>query len=90
VVALAEADRTAFLEVRDSGPGISEAELPHVFDRFFRGTNVGDARASGSGLGLAIVRSIVDMHGGSISVASAVGQGSTFTVQLPIGEREGS
>ena len=73
----------ATLEVRDSGPGILTAELPHVFERFFRGTNVGEARASGSGLGLAIVRSIVEMHGGQIEVASAAGEGSAFVVRLP-------
>jgi signal transduction histidine kinase len=89
VVDLADAPEEAVLEVRDSGPGIPEAELPHVFDRFFRGTNVGDARASGSGLGLSIVRSIVEMHGGTIAVTSAVGSGSTFTITLPR-EAEGS
>lgn len=83
VVELADAPDAATLEVRDSGPGIPEAELPHVFDRFFRGTNVGEARASGSGLGLAIARSIVEMHGGTIAVASAVGSGSRFTITLP-------
>lgn len=71
------------MQVRDSGPGIPPAELPHVFERFFRGTNVGDARASGSGLGLAIARSIVEMHDGQIEVASSVGEGATFTVHLP-------
>jgi signal transduction histidine kinase len=86
VVALAEAPDGGRLEVRDSGPGIPEAELPLVFNRFFRGTNVGDARASGSGLGLAIARSIVEMHGGHIEAASAVGQGSVFTVDLPRSE----
>ena len=83
VVALAETPDGGRLEVRDSGPGIPEAELPLVFDRFFRGTNVGDARASGSGLGLAIARSIVEMHGGRIEAASAIGQGSVFSVELP-------
>ncbi len=86
VVALAETPDGGRLEVRDSGPGIPEPELPLVFDRFFRGTNVGDARASGSGLGLAIARSIVEMHGGRIEAASAVGHGSVFTVDLPRGE----
>ncbi len=90
VVSLADGTDAALLEVRDSGPGIPEAELPLVFDRFFRGTNVGEARASGSGLGLAIARSIVEMHGGTISVASVVGAGSTFSVSLPLGDREGS
>jgi signal transduction histidine kinase len=83
VVALSDGPDGATLEVRDSGPGILEAELPLVFDRFFRGTNVGEARASGSGLGLAIVRSIVEMHGGTITASSAVGAGSNFTVHLP-------
>jgi signal transduction histidine kinase len=82
-VTLIDQEEGAVLEVRDSGPGILAAELPHVFERFFRGTNVGDARASGSGLGLAIARSIVEMHGGQIEVASAIGEGSVFTVRLP-------
>jgi signal transduction histidine kinase len=90
VVQLADREEDAVLEVRDSGPGIPEAEQPLVFDRFFRGTNVGEARASGSGLGLAIARSIVEMHGGSIAVASALGRGSTFTVTLPRRAAEGS
>jgi signal transduction histidine kinase len=71
------------VEVSDTGPGIPAAELPRVFDRFFRGTNVGEARASGSGLGLAITRSIAEMHGGSIEVESAVGAGTRFRVHLP-------
>jgi len=82
-VTLSDLPEGAVLEVRDSGPGILATELPHVFERFFRGTNVGDARASGSGLGLAIARSIVEMHGGQIEVASATGEGSAFTVRLP-------
>jgi signal transduction histidine kinase len=89
VVALRDEPTGAVLEVRDSGPGIPAGELPQVFDRFFRGTNVGEARASGSGLGLAIARSIVEMHGGTIEVASVVGAGATFTVRLPRGENEG-
>ena len=83
LASLTDAPEGAIVLVRDSGPGITEAELPRVFERFFRGTNVGEARASGSGLGLAIVRSIVEMHGGTIDVASAPGQGATFTVRLP-------
>ena len=82
-VTLTDVPEGAMLVVHDSGPGILAAELPHVFERFFRGTNVGDARASGSGLGLAIARSIVEMHGGQIEVASATGEGSAFTVRLP-------
>jgi signal transduction histidine kinase len=69
--------------VADTGVGIDPAELPHIFERFYRGSRANEARGSGSGLGLAIVRSIVDMHGGSIVVESRIGQGSTFTVELP-------
>jgi signal transduction histidine kinase len=83
VVDLVDRPEEAVVEVRDSGPGIPESDLPLIFDRFFRGTNVGDARASGSGLGLAIARSIVEMHGGSIGVSSTLGEGATFTVRLP-------
>jgi signal transduction histidine kinase len=82
-VTLSDPPEGAMIEVRDSGPGILASELPHVFERFFRGTNVGDARASGSGLGLAIARAIVEMHGGQIEVASKIGEGSAFIVRLP-------
>ncbi len=82
-IGVADAPAAAEITVRDSGPGIPESELPRIFERFYRGTNVGEARASGSGLGLAIARSIVEMHGGDIGVASAVGRGTVFTVTLP-------
>ena len=71
------------IEVRDTGPGIPPDELPHIFERFYRGTNTGDARASGSGLGLAIVRSIVEMHGGTVDVASVLDEGTVFRIILP-------
>jgi signal transduction histidine kinase len=73
----------AVIEVSDTGPGIPPAELPRIFERFYRGTNVGEARASGSGLGLAIARSIVEMHGGFIEVTSVLGEGAVFRVVLP-------
>jgi len=82
-VHLSTGPEEATLEVRDSGPGIPPDELPKIFDRFYRGTNTGEARASGSGLGLAIVRSIVDMHDGEIDVASVVGEGTVFRITLP-------
>jgi signal transduction histidine kinase len=84
-VRLTESESGAMVEVRDSGAGIPSDELPRIFERFYRGTNTGDARASGSGLGLAIVRSIVDMHGGEIEVASVVGEGTVFRITLPRG-----
>jgi signal transduction histidine kinase len=73
----------AEIEVRDTGVGIDAAELPRIFDRFYRGSGANEARGSGSGLGLAIVRSIVDMHAGSVKVESRRGTGSRFVVTLP-------
>jgi two-component system sensor histidine kinase MtrB len=73
----------ASIQVRDTGPGIVPDELPRIFERFYRGTNTGQARASGSGLGLAIVRSIVDMHAGEIDVQSVMGEGTAFRIALP-------
>jgi signal transduction histidine kinase len=69
--------------VSDTGVGIDSAELPRIFDRFYRGTLAHEARASGSGLGLAIVKSIVDLHAGRITVDSKLGMGTTFSVILP-------
>ena len=73
----------AQIDVTDTGVGIDARELPRIFDRFYRGSRANEARGSGSGLGLAIVRSIVDMHHGSIAVDSRLGTGSRFTVILP-------
>ena len=78
-----EPDGGATITVADTGIGIDAAELPRIFDRFFRGSRASEARGSGSGLGLAIVRSIVEMHGGTVSVESRLGTGSTFRVVLP-------
>jgi two-component system, OmpR family, sensor histidine kinase MprB len=77
----------AALTVRDHGPGIAEADLPHVFDRFYRAAA---ARAlPGSGLGLAIVRQAVDDHGGSVTVANAEGGGVLVTLRLDPANRAG-
>ena len=73
----------ARIDVADTGVGIDASELPHIFERFYRGSRANEARGSGSGLGLAIVHSIVDMHGGRVVVESRVGSGSRFTVTLP-------
>ena len=78
-----EPDGSATITVADTGIGIDAAELPRIFDRFFRGARATEARSSGSGLGLAIVRSIVEMHGGTVTVESRLGTGSTFRVTLP-------
>ena len=71
------------IEVSDTGVGIEPDELPMIFDRFYRGTRANEARGSGSGLGLAIVRSIVDMHHGTVEVESRLGAGTRFRVVLP-------
>jgi signal transduction histidine kinase len=73
----------ARIDVTDTGVGIDAGELPHIFERFYRGSRSNEARGSGSGLGLAIVRSIVDMHGGTVTVESVNDRGSRFTVHLP-------
>ena len=77
----------AEIEVRDTGVGIDAAELPRIFERFYRGSLANEARGSGSGLGLAIVKSIVDMHGGRIGVDSSLGKGSSFVITLPLDPR---
>jgi signal transduction histidine kinase len=75
--------RVAFCAVTDEGIGIPEADVARIFERFARGSNVA-GRITGSGVGLTIVRQIVEQHGGTISVTSAVGRGSTFTIRLPL------
>ncbi len=69
--------------VADTGMGIPEDELPHVFERFFRGEKPRTMQISGTGLGLAIVKEIIELHGGHVTVESEVGEGSRFTVWLP-------
>ncbi len=86
-VQVAPAVDGARIEVRDTGVGIEPAELPRIFERFYRGSLANEARGSGSGLGLAIVKSIVDMHGGTVEVTSALGAGTTFVVTLPADPR---
>jgi two-component system sensor histidine kinase BaeS len=86
-VKVAPADDGATIEVADTGVGIEPEELPQIFDRFYRGSLANEARGSGSGLGLAIVRSIVDMHHGSVEVSSTLGAGTQFTVVLPADPR---
>lgn len=80
---LAHFDGRARVEVRDSGIGIPEAELPRVFDRFYRGQAARAARPDGTGLGLAIVRYVAEAHRGTVSVSSQPNAGTTFTVDLP-------
>jgi len=78
----AVADRVAALRVRDTGPGITPDALPHIFERFYRSDE--SRTGSGAGLGLAIAKELVEAQHGQISVESKIGQGSTFTVTLPL------
>jgi len=79
---LADGDR-AVLEVADSGIGIPDSEQSTLFERFFRTSNAVERRIPGTGLGLYIVRSLVQAHGGVITLRSVAGEGSTFRVELP-------
>ncbi len=76
-------DGAVLLSVHDTGDGIPPEDLPHIFERFYRGDQARQSFGA-SGLGLSIAKSIVEAHGGSLTVASAAGQGSTFTVRLPV------
>jgi two-component system OmpR family sensor kinase len=70
--------------VIDSGNGISEQDQKYIFDRFYRVDESRSRTSGGTGLGLAIVKSLIEAHGGNISVSSVQGKGTTFTFTLPI------
>ncbi len=87
----AEADRldrvrapSVLISVEDQGPGIPEKDLSLIFEKFFQSERRSDSKVKGTGLGLAIVRHVVEAHGGSVAVRSALGRGSTFTISLPL------
>ena len=82
-VRLLARDEHVVIEVEDTGIGISEADLPHVFERFYRADESRARVTGGRGVGLAIARATVEAHGGTISVTSQRGRGSCFTVTLP-------
>jgi two-component system sensor histidine kinase MprB len=83
VVEVTSSDRT--VTVRDHGPGVAPEELPHLFDRFYRGQ--ANAHISGSGLGLAIVKQVVESHGGSVRAAPADGGGLELVLRFPERQR---
>jgi heavy metal sensor kinase len=82
-VALSADEQHVNVTVSDTGIGIEAAALPNVFDRFWRADKVRSRAEGGAGLGLSLASQIVERHGGAISVQSTLGQGSSFTVQLP-------
>ncbi|MGC9400655.1 MAG: ATP-binding protein [Anaerolineae bacterium] len=78
----------ATISVQDTGMGIPEEEISHIFERFYRGERARLLQVSGNGLGLAIVKEIVELHGGRVTVRSRVGEGSVFTLWFPLGQSE--
>jgi signal transduction histidine kinase len=85
-VRVSRADRHVAIAVRDEGVGIPAAEREAIFKKFVRGTSSDGRGTKGTGIGLAMVKHIVEAHGGEVQVESAVGQGSTFTILLPVEE----
>ena len=76
--------RNAIIKVIDSGPGIGPRDIPRIFDRFYRADHSrSKVKISGFGLGLPIVKRVVELHHGSVSVSTKIGQGSTFIIRLP-------
>jgi signal transduction histidine kinase len=83
-IGLARDEQWAYVSVSDTGMGIPEEDLPHIFDRFYRVDKARSRAMGGTGLGLSIAKWIAEAHGGRIAVRSTVGAGSTFTVSLPL------
>lgn len=75
-------DGTCWIEVTDTGEGIPDENLPHIFDRFYRGTDASGRKTRGSGLGLAIARALIEAMNGSLNATSTPGEGSTFRIEL--------
>jgi two-component system OmpR family sensor kinase len=81
-------DRRAQLEISDTGPGISDRDLPHVFERFFRADRIRLGTIEGAGLGLSIVQSICTAHGGVVKAENHANGGCRFTVKLPLADQQ--
>ncbi len=83
ILTVRQVQKNIELNVQDNGPGISEEDLPHLFDRFWRGEKSRTRAEGGAGLGLAIAKQLVELHGGTIEVESKPGEGTKFRVSLP-------
>ncbi|MFL7837170.1 MAG: ATP-binding protein [Candidatus Promineifilaceae bacterium] len=84
IITLQPGDGQALITITDNGPGLTAEQQARVFDRFWRSDRSRDRQGGNSGLGLAISKSIVEAHGGQISVTATPGEGATFTVSLPV------
>lgn len=84
-VAVREEKNRVVISVSDTGIGIPEADLPRIFERFYRVPGAVGRSLEGTGIGLALVRELVELHGGKVAVTSAVGKGTTFDIEIPKG-----
>jgi signal transduction histidine kinase len=85
---LTRSGKKAIIKVSDTGVGIPQEDLPHIFDRFYRVDKARSRETGGTGLGLSIVKQMILLHGGNITAASTEGKGSTFTIELPLSARK--
>ena len=81
---LSKTGKNAYIRVTDTGIGIPKADLPHIFERFYRVDKARSRETGGTGLGLSIVKQVMLLHGGDITASSEEGKGSTFIIELPI------
>jgi signal transduction histidine kinase len=81
-------ERALVISVEDHGPGIPAAEHEKIFERFYRTGSELRRESQGVGIGLSLVKHIVEAHGGKVRVRSVVGEGSVFTIEVPIGKPE--
>ena len=86
-ISIAERPESLRVAVSDNGPGIPDADIPRIFDRFYRAVDGEEARSDSSGLGLAIVKRILDLHGSRITVTSKIDRGTRFEFELPLCDR---